>query len=88
VIVEALSADTVVALLESLGAITLTLARLAARLEAQGMAREVAPAVSDALAITLPVTVFAATSYSADPAVAALVRCLRESASEGRPPRR
>lgn len=87
VIVEALTADTVVALVESMRAVALTSGRLAARLEARGSAREVAPELADALGISLGVTVFAATSSLRDPAIAALVRCLREVPAAG-PPRR
>lgn len=87
VVVEALSADVVVALVDSLGAVALTSGRLAARLEARGAVRSVAPALADALAIPLQVTAFAAPSYEADPDVAALVRCLREVSTAPRPRR-
>lgn len=85
VIVEALAADTVVALLEALGAVALTSGRLAALLEARGVARQVAPAVAEALSISLAVTVFVAPDSLLDPAIAALVRCLREASASAAP---
>jgi DNA-binding transcriptional LysR family regulator len=87
-VVEALSADTVVAMVESLDAIALIPGRLVARLEAKGLAREIAPELADALAIPLNVTAFAAASFHADPMILALVRCLREAAQGDREARR
>jgi DNA-binding transcriptional LysR family regulator len=88
VIVEALSSDTVVALVEAMGAIALTSGRLAALLEARGTAREIAPAVAQALSISLAVTVFAAPASLQDPGVAALVRCLRDVSAQSIRPHR
>lgn len=88
VIVEALPSDTVVALVEEMGAIALTSGRLAALLEARGTVREIAPAVADALSISLAVTVFAAPASLQDPAIEALVRCLRDASAQPIRPRR
>lgn len=81
VIVEALAADTVLALLETMGAVALTSGRLAAQMEARGLVRQVAPSVAEALSISLAVTVFVAPDSLRDPAIAALVRCLRDASA-------
>lgn len=78
--IEALSADSVLAMVESLDAIGLTPGRFAARLKARGLVREVAPELADALSISLNVTAFVASTHHDDPMVESLVRCLREVA--------
>lgn len=79
-VVEALPSDTAVAIVEALGAIGLTPARLAARLESKGLIREIAPDIADTLAIALNVTAFASGTCRSDAAIVALVRCLQEAA--------
>lgn len=77
-IIEALSSDVVVAMVESLDGIALMPGRLAMRLAAKGLVREIAPKLADELAIALNVTAFVADAFHDDPSLVALVRCLRE----------
>jgi DNA-binding transcriptional LysR family regulator len=81
-VVEALSYDAVMAMIEALGAIALTPGRLAARLQHLGLVREIGGELADTLASPLHVTAFAAASYHADPVLVATMRCLREASQQ------